>query len=571
MQEVLARIAIDPVPPVTSARATVPPAIARAITRALAKAPADRFSTAAEFAAALERGAHSGEQTPAIRRRWLVWSAAPLVIAAAALIALRGPFGAHETASAKTRLAVMYFDNQSPDTADRYLADGLTEEIIQRLGEVSRFDVKSRYAVRRFRGASQPDPAAVGRALDVSMLVSGSVRHSQQRTRIAVELVRATNGDHVWGKEFDRTDVDLLTLESEVAQAVASAVAGRLAPQERARLGASPTSNGAAYDHFLRGDFLLAQRNAVATATAITEYETAMRLDSSFTRPLARMAFAYALFVAWEWPHPRLSWDSLFARGSRDARAALARDSALSDAWMANGMFEWYRSPTSFDRSLASFDRAIALDSSSAEAFNVRGVTLLNMGKDSLAESSFRAALALDPARPISLTWLGQIEFVDGRRAEGRRLLDSTLAISPAFVPGVLNRMKARLVDNDLAGALADAETAVRLTTTQASIDPGALAGLAQVLALRGELSSARERLAAARAQLQSLDGLHPNTASALAPAMLAVGDREGALRVLERAVPRGLMLRWYLRWPDFDPLRSDPRFEKIVAGSPVR
>jgi Flp pilus assembly protein TadD len=193
------------------------------------------------------------------------------------------------------------------------------------------------------------------------------------------------------------------------------------------------------------------------------------------------------------------------------------------------------------------------------------------MGKDSLAASSFRGALALDPARPISLTWLGQIEFVDGRRAEGRRFLDSALAISPAFVPGYLNRMKARLVDNDLAGAMADAETAVRLTTTPASTDPGALAGLAQVLALRGELSSARERLAAARAQLQSLDGLHPNTASALAPAMLAVGDREGALRVLERAVPRGLMLRWYLRWPEFDPLRSDPRFQKIDAGSPFR
>src|SRR5262249_13667767 len=132
MQEVLARIAIDPVPPVTTARATVPPAIARAITRALAKAPADRFATATEFAAARELGAHSGEQPLASRRRWWIWSAAALVVVAAGLIALRGRFNLPETSSARTRVAVMYFDNQSPDSADRYLADGLTEEIIQR-------------------------------------------------------------------------------------------------------------------------------------------------------------------------------------------------------------------------------------------------------------------------------------------------------------------------------------------------------------------------------------------------------------------------------------------------------
>jgi hypothetical protein len=151
----------------------------------------------------------------------------------------------------------------------------------------------------------------------------------------------------------------------------------------------------------------------VATAAAITEYETAMRLDPSFTRPLARMAFAYALFVAWEWPHPRLAWDGLLRRITRRARRACAR---------------------------------------------------------------FRVA----------------------RRMDGRW---NVRAVPESHVVG------------PLAG------------------------------------------------------GSRPDARAA----MLAAGDREGALRVLERAVPWGIMLWWYLRWPDFDPLRSDPRFKEIVVGSPFR
>ena len=138
-------------------------------------------------------------------------------------------------------VAVLYFDNLSRDTADAYMADGLTEELIGRLGQVERLTVKSRFAVRRFRGTTTEDPATVGRALGVAHLVTGSIRRSGNRVRVTVELMRVAGGDREWGEQYDRTEADLLVIQEEIARRVATAVAGRLLPTERARLAVRPT------------------------------------------------------------------------------------------------------------------------------------------------------------------------------------------------------------------------------------------------------------------------------------------------------------------------------------------
>src|SRR5947209_3422952 len=138
-------------------------------------------------------------------------------------------------------VAVLYFDNLSRDTADAYLADGLTEELIARLGQVERLTVKSRNAVRRFRGRLADDPSAVGRALGVVHLVSGSVRHAGARLRVTVELVNAATGDRMWGQQYDRAEADLLGIQEDIAVTIATAIGGRLLPAERSSLTQRPT------------------------------------------------------------------------------------------------------------------------------------------------------------------------------------------------------------------------------------------------------------------------------------------------------------------------------------------
>src|SRR5437867_1364109 len=129
-------------------------------------------------------------------------------------------------------------------------------------------------------------------------------------------------------------DADLLAIEEDVASAVATAVAGRLLPRERASLAVRPTANREAYDHFLRGNYCLARRIPRAVATAIEEYQAAARLDPAFTTALARAAYGYALYLDWGWAYPGAPPETLLARGLDAASRVLAVDTAATDAWM---------------------------------------------------------------------------------------------------------------------------------------------------------------------------------------------------------------------------------------------
>ena len=154
---------------------------------------------------------------------------------------------------APNSVAVLYFDNLSRDTADAFLADGLTEEIIIRLGQVQRLEVKSRFEVLRFRARPVVDPPVLGRSLNAAYLVTGSVQRVGDQVRLRAALVRATTRVQVWGEVFDRTGTNLLTVESDIAQEVATAITGQLLPDERSRLMRPLTTDPIAYAEYLQG------------------------------------------------------------------------------------------------------------------------------------------------------------------------------------------------------------------------------------------------------------------------------------------------------------------------------
>src|SRR6059036_1411383 len=120
---------------------------------------------------------------------------------------------------APNSVAVLYFDNLSRDTADAYLAEGLTDEIIARLGQIERLNVKSRTAVSRHRGAGT-DPMVLSRALGVAYVVNGTVRRGKDRLRVTVELLQAASGDRLWGQQYDRAQADFLAIQEDIAVSV---------------------------------------------------------------------------------------------------------------------------------------------------------------------------------------------------------------------------------------------------------------------------------------------------------------------------------------------------------------
>jgi TolB-like protein/Tfp pilus assembly protein PilF len=468
-------------------------------------------------------------------------------------------------APAANSVAVLYFDNLTRDSNDAYLADGLTEDIIGRLSTIERLAVKSHHAVLRYRGSDLEDLAPVARALNVSYLVTGSIRRSGARLRVRAELVRAAGGIQVWGRQFEQAGTDLFAIQEAVAREVATGIVGRLLPNERAAVETRPTRDPAAYDHLLRGNFYLAQRTALAVSRAIEEYEAAARLDPSYADALAHVPYGYALYLDWGWVLPGVPPESLLQRGLRATDRALQLDSLSSDAWMARGYLAAFADPRAFTGLREGFGRAIALNPRNAEAWHQLGAQVQTLGDDSSAVAADLQALALDPARPITLRNLGGIYRDQRRYPEALRWLDSALTADPAAGYVHLDRTYVLLHQGDTAGARASALLVERYMPPER----------AEVSALRVYLQAATGDSAAARAGAEALARRVSGTAPVwmipgidVATALVAVGERGRCLDLLERLRPRGAMLWWRLRDPVWDPIRTEPRFLRLVAES---
>ncbi len=467
---------------------------------------------------------------------------------------------------APNSVAVLYFENLSADTSDAYLADGLTEEIIARLGQIERLQVKSRIAVARYRRVTLT-PSELGRTLGVAFLVNGTIRRGAKRLRVTVELVRAASGNQLWGQQYDRTDADLLAIEEGIARAVVTAVAGRLAPAERASLATRPTRSPAAYDRYLRGNYALAQRTEAGTARALAEYQAALRLDSTFASALSRIAYTYALSLVYDWAVPGLPAESLLDRGVAIADRAVRLDSTSSDAWMARGVLLQFRNPTTFRGVRAAFERAIALDPENADAHHQYGQALLRLVNDSAGEATYQRALAIDPARPTTLRFLALLRLLQHAYPEALRWADSAVAVDPTFLQVYVDRARVRRLLGDTAGTRRDADVVQQLATGGMQRWTEVTRVLADAAA--GNMNEARARADRLYREAGAGDSTGPRLgfreSAYLAIAQVVAGEPDRALFILEDTRRWGLLLLGQLRSPEFDVIRDQPRFQRLV------
>ncbi len=461
-------------------------------------------------------------------------------------------------APAANSVAVLYFESRSTDTNDLALADGLTEEIISRLSGIERLTVRSRHLVRRYRGTTVDDPAAVGRALGVSYLVTGSIRRSGGRLRVSAELVRAAGGVQVWGRQFDQAGDDVFAIQEAVANQVATGIVGRLLPAESRALAVRPTENAAAYAAVLRGNLYVARRDSAGLARGIREYEAALDADPGYTDALSRVAMAYGIARAngLDLGSPA---DTLAARAMRAAMEAVRRAPNSSDAWLAMGLARLAAEPRSLSGVREDFERAIAVDPTNAEPHHLLGFVFALMGEDSTGLAHDRMALAIEPSRPVTLMHFAQHALKFGRFAEARRWVDSALVVDPTFY---LARA-ALVVVMTAAGDSANAREEVTRWRDHRQL--AGVAALAQgALAVPGsDPAAARQRLSALRASVPPSLGVGLAGYVALT-VMTSTGDPGTVLQLFESARPRGAFLRYFMSMVPFDPIRDDARFARL-------
>lgn len=459
------------------------------------------------------------------------------------------------SAPAANTIAVLYFDNLSRDTGDVYLADGLTEELISRLTQVERLQVKSRTVVQRLRDRPAAEPRTVGRALGVAHLVSGSVLRARGRLRVTVELTRVATGNSLWARSFDRPADDIIGIEAEIAESIAVNVSGRLAPAERRRIEARPTRSAEAYDHLLRARFEIARRTTVGILAAVHHYETALALDSMLTSAAVGVALGYAgLSAIYYGPETGMSRDSIQALARAALARAVRRDSGNPEVLLARALG---RDPRVATPLLA---RAVALDPRNAEVHHQLGLTLGFSDADS-AIAELKRALDIEPDRAITLVNLGQTYLIMRRLTEAQRWLDSAVAMRPEAAFYYLEQAFGRLLLGDTAGARASAP----LIASHGSVN-GREEILAMLEARRGDSAAARTRLEGVESTMRGADCFASHNCLELAMALAQVGARDRSLVVLERLRPRGVWLAYWTRRPEFDVIREDPRFQRLLA-----
>ena len=558
-QAILVKHLTEPAPRLTPLR-DVAASLEQVIRRCLAKAAADRFTTAAELRQALE-AAREAKPGPPVRppfprpRAVLVWPAVALVLTGAVYLANRGaarPGGAAPAASARTRLAVLPLVNMSADPRNDYFTDGMTEELISTLSQIGGVRVIAGTSVLPYRD-QRKSVAEIGRELSVGSVLEGSVRKTGARVRITAQLIDVATQEHVWSAEYDRSLHDVFAIQSDVARRVADALQSRLTGDDgRATV---PTTSVAAYDSYLRGLYyaqkVVDPASEQATRdSAILMLERAVQNDPRFALGYAILGRQYARKYFTSSADKRLE-----QRGFVAVEKALALDPHLAQAYHARALLAWtLANGFPHEQAVRDLRRALELNPSLAEAHYDLARVYLHIGLLKKAREEARATELLDPATTSrTRPRIGLIDWSDGAYTAALAGLEN----APGWEPD-LAQVLHRLGRTGEAFALLD--SVLRATPPEA-LGPDAYGVYALLLASRGDRAGAQGYIERAIARGEGRSHFH-HAEYAIAAAYAQMGDRARALEWLRRTAADGMPCHpLFAKDPMLDPLRRDPAF----------
>ena len=290
-----------------------------------------------------------------------------------------------------TSLAVLPLANLSGDPSQEYFADGMTEALITDLSKIRALKVISRTSVMRYRGTNKPIPE-IARELGVNSIIEGSVQRSGKRVRITAQLINAATDTHMWADNFDRDMRDVLTMQSEVARAIAQQIRVVVTPAEQQQLASARPVNPEAHELYLKGRYFWWKRGAADLKKAAELFEQAIAIDPEYAPAYAGLADAYTITVNNGIQPPEM----FNQRAKAAALKAVALDDSLAEAHAALGRvynnFDW-----DWARSEAEYRRALELDPNSASAYLSYANILSSLGRHEEAIAANRRAQELDP------------------------------------------------------------------------------------------------------------------------------------------------------------------------------
>jgi TolB-like protein/Tfp pilus assembly protein PilF len=455
-------------------------------------------------------------------------------------------------ASQMRSLAVLPLENLSRDPEQEYFAEGLTEALITTLAKIGELRVVSRTSAMQYKGVHKP-LREIARELEVDAIVEGTILRVGRRVRITAQLIDAPKETHLWAESYERDLRDVLTLQSEVAQAIAREVRVKIAPQEQAHLAQPHPVDPEAYEAHLKGRYHWNRRSREALPKAVQYFQQAIAKDPTYAAAYSGLADCLSVLGYWGLVPP----DEGCGKAKGLAHKALGMDHSLAEAH-ASLAFATMFYDFDFVTAEREFERSIELNPRSGTAHQWFGLSLGYMGRYEEGFTEVKRAVRLDP-HPMTFQILGSILFFAARRFnQAVEQFEKALEADARFAQAhsMLGLTYAYLSKPE--SGIAHARRAVELSKGA----PFFVAMLGGVYAAAGYREEAQNILD----QLQELAKQRYVQPYAVGVLCAALGKKNEALRWLETACMGHDPLMVCLKTdPRFDNLRSDPRLQDLL------
>jgi TolB-like protein/Flp pilus assembly protein TadD len=443
-------------------------------------------------------------------------------------------------------------ESLSSDASQDYFADGMTDELISDLGQISALRVISRTSVMAYKHARKPLPQ-IARELNVDAVVEGTVLRSGDQVRITAQLIEASADKHLWSQSYEGELRDTLALQSKVARAIADQIRISLNPQEQAALKNVKVVNPEAYVSYLKGRYFWNKRTADSLKAALAYFNQAIEEDPKYAQAYSGLADTYALLG--DWQYAVMTPKEALPKAKAAAIKALELDNTLGEAHNSLAFcldgFDW-----DLDSAGKEFRRAIELNPGYATAHHWYAwhLALLYRYDEALAE--MRKAENLDPLSLIINADLAELLALAHSYDESIRQSRKTIEMDPNFALSHNHLGQAYLQKHMNDEAVAELQKAVQLSGGS----PTCIANLARAYVASSKRSEAVKLLS----DLKKRSNPSYSHASEIAVIYAALGDTDQAMNWVEKGYEErfnpGVLLR-----SGFDPLRSDPRFQDLL------
>jgi len=456
-----------------------------------------------------------------------------------------------ETVLDKQRIAVLPFDSLSPDPNDEYFADGLTEELIDRLCQIGGLEVIARTSVMSYKRKGKK-AAEIARELSVGSLVEGSVRKAGNKVRVTAQLINGVTEGHLWSSRYDKSLDDIFAVQSDIAEQVSDALKIRLLPNESEAIKKKATVSTEAHNLFLKGRHFFSQRNPESVQRAIICFEQAVEIDPLFALAYVGLADCYLVLLDQSAVEPTGIDQKIESLAGR----ALELDSGLAEAHAS--LANLLQNRWNWKEAEAEYKRAIELNPNYATSHHWYSILLTRFDKFDQALDEIRIAHRLDPISPMVNVNLGLRLVEAGHLDEGLEQLRSSIQLDPNFGQGHAQLGATYVGMGRYEEGILELEKADEIMAGS----PWAKALLAYTFGMKGEQAKAENYLK----EIENLARTKYVPSALLGTVYFALGQKEKALELFQRAYDeRSIALEYVREFLVYRPIREDQRIRALL------